>query len=681
MGQVLYADVIVPLAFRGHLTYEVPPGMEEVLSPGMLVLVPVGTRNRYAGIISSLHNKKPDVQEIKKVLDVSGDKPFVTHWQLGLWRWLSEYYMCNIGEVLKSAIPAEVIKTGLMMMHEAPQKRKRKLKEKPAFNGQLTKPVELSPVQKEVFEKLVSEFTEKSVVLLHGVTSSGKTEIYFHLIMEELTRGRQVLFLLPEIALTTQLIERINRHFGDIAVVYHSKLGVRERSEAWKKVSAEPGLRANLIVGVRSSVFLPFADLGLIIVDEEHDSSYKQQDPAPRYNARDTAIVLASDFKAKVLLASATPSVETYFNALAGKYGLAMLMQRHGEVALPEIVLANTRQATHRKQMVSHFTPELMTAIDEALKVKEQVMLFRNRRGFSPYLECSDCGWIPSCTTCSVRLTYHKGAGKLVCHYCGSTIPIAHRCDACSSTSVATVGFGTEKIEDELKIVFPEAKIDRLDQDTSRNKDSLSDILGRFENGETEILVGTQMISKGLDFENLTVVGILNADSLLNYPDFRAYERSFQMMEQVSGRSGRRKKRGKVIIQTGNPDHEIIQMVLKHDFQAMYEMQLEERELFGYPPFTRLIQINLRHKDKDALEDFSGSLAADLRRFFGKRVIGPEYPLVARVQSLYIRSMIIKIEKDKPLVKARRYIEEAIARLMSLPRPGTLRVTIDVDPV
>jgi primosomal protein N' (replication factor Y) len=381
------------------------------------------------------------------------------------------------------------------------------------------------------------------------------------------------------------------------------------------------------------------------------------------------------------LLASATPSVETCFNALAGKYGLAVLMQRHGEVELPEIILADTRKATHRKQMVSHFTPELIEAIDEALREKEQVMLFRNRRGFSPYLECSDCGWIPSCTTCSVRLTYHKGAGKLVCHYCGHTISIPHSCDSCSSHSVATVGYGTEKIEDELKIVFPGARIDRLDQDTSRKKDSLSDILGRFERGETDVLVGTQMISKGLDFENLTVVGILNADSLLNYPDFRAYERSFQMMEQVSGRSGRRKKRGKVIIQTANPGHEIIQMVLKHDFRAMYEMQLEERELFGYPPFTRLIRVNLRHREMEELEYFSDKLAVDLRKFFGRRIIGPEYPPIARVQSLYIKSMLIKLEKDKPLGRARKYIDEALGRLMQLPRSGTLRVTIDVDPV
>jgi len=680
MEQTLYADIILPMPVVGLLTYEVPEDMVSIVTPGMMVKVQAGKTRKYNGVVSNLHFNKPEVATIKKILDVSGSKRFVTDNQLKLWHWLSEYYMCARGEVLKSAIPAGVITTGERLMRDSLTKSKRTLKLRPQFDGPITKPVELSPLQKEVLEKVVSEFIEKSVVLLHGVTSSGKTELYFHLIVEELKKGKQVLFLLPEITLTTQLIERINRHFGDIAVVYHSKLGNRERVEAWQKVSAEPPERANLIVGVRSSVFLPFADLGLIIVDEEHDSSYKQQDPAPRYNARDTSIILASQFNAKVLLASATPSVETYFNALSGKYGLAKLMQRHGDVEMPEIVLANTRIAAHRKEMVSHFSPELIEAIDEALKVDEQVMLFRNRRGFSPYLECTDCGWIPSCQTCSVRLTYHKKDGRIKCHYCGNSVSIPHNCELCSSHSVKTVGFGTEKIEEELKIVFPRARIDRLDQDTSRLKDSLSDILGRFEKGETDILVGTQMISKGLDFENLTVVGILNADALLNYPDFRAYERSFQMMEQVSGRSGRRKKRGKVIIQSGNTGHEIIQMVLRHDYDAMYGIQLEERELFGYPPFTRLIRISFRHKAMDELEMFSDRLAADLRKFFGKRVIGPEYPPISRVHSLYIRSLLIKIEKDKPLVRARKYIDEAVLRLMTLPRSGTLRVTIDVDP-
>jgi primosomal protein N' (replication factor Y) (superfamily II helicase) len=681
MGQTLYADLILPLAFKGLLTYEVPSEMNGILTAGMLVMVQAGKTRRYPAIVSKVHNKRPDLPVIKPIIDISGETRFVTDSQLELWRWVSEYYMCTRGEVMKAAIPAGVLSAGKLLMKEAKPKRKRSVSSDHEFHGSVTVPAELSAVQQSVMESIVGEFSQKSVVLLHGVTSSGKTEIYFHLIAEELKQGRQVLYLLPEIALTTQLIERINRHFGDTTVVYHSRLGDRERVETWQKISGKHSIHASLVVGVRSSVFLPFANLGLIIVDEEHDGSYKQNDPAPRYNARDTAVVLASMNNARVLLASATPSVETYYNALSGKYGLAELKVRHGEVELPEIVLADTRTATRRKEMVSHFSPELVASIDGALSLKEQVMLFRNRRGFSPYLECSDCGWIPSCTKCSVRLTYHKRAGRVVCHYCGHSIAIPQRCEACSSTSVSTVGFGTEKIEDELRMVFPNAAIERLDQDTSRKKDALSDILGRFERGETDILVGTQMISKGLDFENLTVVGILNADSLLNYPDFRAYERSFQMMEQVSGRSGRRSKKGRVVIQCSNPGHEIIQMVLRHDYRAMYEMQMEEREIFGYPPFTRLIRIDVRHRDMHELEAFSDKLASDLRRFFGNRIMGPEYPPVARVQSMYIRSLLIKLEKDKPLNRARKYIEEALGRLMVLPRSGTLRITIDVDPL
>jgi primosomal protein N' (replication factor Y) (superfamily II helicase) len=680
MGQKLYADVILPLAVRGMLTYEVPSEMTETLCRGMLVLVQAGKTREYPAIVSSIHNKRPDVQEMKEILNISGSIPFVSESQLELWKWVSEYYMCTRGEVMKAAIPAGIISSGTMLMPGAVTKRKQSSAKDMGYGGTVSLPCELSAIQQEVYDRIVSEFKVKSVVLLHGVTSSGKTEIYFHLIKDELKQGRQVLYLLPEIALTTQLVERVNKHFGDTAVVYHSKLGNRERVDAWRKISGNHPEKANLVVGVRSSVFLPFSNLGLIIVDEEHDGSYKQQDPAPRYNARDTSVVLASLNQARVLMASATPSVETYYNAMTGKYGFAEIMKRHGEVELPEIVLADTRIAAHKKQMVSHFTPELISSIDAALLGKEQVMLFRNRRGFSPYLECGDCGWIPSCNKCSVRLTYHKKAGRLVCHYCGHTSALPRSCGVCSSTSVSTVGYGTEKIEDELKMVFPDAKIDRLDQDTSRKKEALSDILGRFERGETNILIGTQMISKGLDFENLTVVGILNADSLLNYPDFRAYERSFQMMEQVSGRSGRRNKKGRVIIQSGNTRHDIIQMVLRHDYRAMYDMQLEERELFGYPPFTRLIRISLRHRDMKELERFSDIFAGDLKRFFGIRVMGPEYPPVARVQSMYIKSVLIKLEKDKPITKARTYIEQAVGRLMDLPRSGTVRVTIDVDP-
>jgi primosomal protein N' (replication factor Y) len=409
----------------------------------------------------------------------------------------------------------------------------------------------LSDIQTVAFNSIKSHFKEKEIVLLHGVTSGGKTEIYIHLIEEQLRRGKQVLYMLPEIALTAQIILRLQKHFGTVTGIYHSRFNDQEKVEIWKRVADEnPETGYRLILGVRSSVFLPFSNLGLVIIDEEHDGSYKQHDPAPRYHARDSAIVLAGLHKAKTLLGSASPSIESYNNAVNGKYGLTELKERYGQIKLPEIIVANTREAYRKKLMVSHFTPELLNAVDEALGKNEQVILFQNRRGFSPYIECPECGWIPVCVQCAVNLTYHKGINKLVCHYCGYSSGMPSKCGNCGSTGLVTRGFGTEKIEDEIKIVFPAARVGRMDQDTTRSKNAFNKLIKAFEEHQIDILIGTQMISKGLDFENLTVVGILNADNLLNYPDFRAHERSFQLMEQVSGRAGRRKKQGKVIIQT-----------------------------------------------------------------------------------------------------------------------------------
>ena len=540
---------------------------------------------------------------------------------------------------------------------------------------------DLSDIQKTAFDSIKKHFAKKDIALLHGVTSSGKTEIYIHLIAEQLRQGKQVLYMLPEIALTTQIIMRLQKHFGAVTGVYHSRFNDQERVEIWKRVAdnnPETGYR--LILGVRSSVFLPFSNLGLVIVDEEHDGSYKQHDPAPRYHARDSAIVLAGLFGAKVVLGSASPSIESYHNAATGKYGLTELKERFGFIRLPEIIVANTREAYRKKLMVSHFTPELLNAIDGALVKNEQIILFQNRRGFSPYIECPGCGWIPVCNQCAVNLTWHKSINRLVCHYCGYSTAIPHKCESCGSPGLATRGFGTEKIEDEIKIVFPEVRVGRMDQDTTRNRNSFIRIIKAFEEHQTDILIGTQMISKGLDFENLTVVGILNADNLLNYPDFRAHERSFQLMEQVSGRAGRRKKQGRVVIQTGDPANRMIRLVLRHDYEGMYKMQAQERMTFNYPPFCRMIKISLRHKERAALNSFADILGNDLRSIFGKRILGPEYPVISRIQLWYIKTILIKIGKETPLARAKMMIMEATERLEKEKGAGGLRIAIDVDP-
>lgn len=548
--------------------------------------------------------------------------------------------------------------------------------------GKTSEPVKgLSDAQAEALVSVSSQFREKDIVLLHGVTSSGKTEIYIHLIEDQLKKGKQVLYMLPEIALTTQIISRLKKHFGPVTGVYHSRFSDPEKVEIWKRVADEdPSTGYRLILGVRSSVFLPFNNLGLVIIDEEHDGSYKQHDPAPRYHARDTAIMLAHFHKAKTLLGSASPSIETYNNAVLGRYGLAELSERYGLIRLPEIIIADTRAAYRKKLMVSHFTPELLNAMDQALGNGEQIILFQNRRGFAPYIECRECGWIPTCIQCAVNLTYHKGENRLVCHYCGYSTSVQTKCGNCNSTALVTRGFGTEKIEDEIKIVFPSARVARMDQDTTRNKNSFDKIIKAFEDRRIDILIGTQMISKGLDFENLTIVGILNADNLLNYPDFRAHERSFQLMEQVSGRAGRRQKQGKVVIQTSDPANRIIRLVLRHDYKSMFHVQAEDRMTFNYPPFCRMIKISIKHHDRAQLNYFSDLLGNELKASFGKRILGPESPLISQVQSWYIKTILIKIEKDKSSVRARQLISEIIERIEKEKGASSLRIAVDVDP-
>jgi primosomal protein N' (replication factor Y) (superfamily II helicase) len=539
----------------------------------------------------------------------------------------------------------------------------------------------LSDSQLIAFDSIKSQFQEKDIVLLNGVTSSGKTEIYIRFIEEQLKIGKQVLYMLPEIALTTQIILRLKKHFGEVTGVYHSRFSDAEKVEIWKKVASDdPQNCYRLILGVRSSIFLPFSNLGLIIVDEEHDGSYKQHDPAPRYHARDSAIMLAGLHSAKTMLGSASPSLESYNNAVIGKYGYAELKERFGLIRLPGIVVANTREAYRKKLMVSHFTPELLEAMNDALGKEEQIILFQNRRGFSPYIECSDCGWIPVCVQCAVNLTYHKIIRKLVCHYCGYTTGVPANCGNCHSSGMVTRGFGTEKIEDDIKIVFPDARVARMDQDSTKGRNSFSSIIKAFEERKIDILIGTQMISKGLDFENLTVVGILNADNMLNFPDFRAHERSYQLMEQVSGRAGRRQKQGTVVIQTSDPTHRIIRLVLRHDYEGMFRMQTEERKTFNYPPFCRLVAISIKHKDKALLNNYSDILGNDLKTIFGNRVLGPEFPLIGQVQLWYIKTILIKIEREKPPAKTKKLIIEAIDRLQKEKGATSLKIAIDVDP-
>ncbi|MDO9579374.1 MAG: primosomal protein N' [Bacteroidales bacterium] len=748
-----FADIILPLAVRGRFTYRIPDNLINTIKPGVRVEVQFGGKNLYSGIAASIHNNQPAIKNIKTIIRILDVVQAVKEKQLKLWAWISEYYLCSEGEVMKAALPStssvsnykprletyialagkytddelniildnlaraprqqDVLSTYIMLTgyifgseiipvrksfllseaHSSPYiidslTRKgiltvvsqpvSRLIATDSYNEPINK---LSEAQSAAYKSVTSQLLEKEIILLHGVTSSGKTEIYIHLIEEQLKMGKQVLYMLPEIALTTQIILRLKKHFGAVTGVYHSRFSDPEKVEIWKRVADENPLTGyRLILGVRSSLFLPFSDLGLIIVDEEHDGSYKQHDPAPRYHARDCAIMLAALHKAKTILGSASPSVESYNNAVNGKYGLSELKERFGQIKLPDIIIANTREAYRKKLMVSHFTPELLQSIDKALGNNEQIILFQNRRGFSPYIECSECGWIPECIQCAVKLTYHKGISKLVCHYCGYTTGMPSKCGSCHSTGMVTRGFGTEKIEDEIKIVFPDARVERMDQDTTRNKNSFNKMIRAFEERRIDILIGTQMISKGLDFENLTVVGVLNADNLLNYPDFRAHERSFQLMEQVSGRAGRRQKQGKVVIQTSDPANKIIRLVLRHDYVSMFRMQAEERMTFNYPPFCRMVKISIKHKERSLLNYYSDILGHDLKAIFGKRVLGPESPVIAQVQLWYIKTILIKIERSKPPIKAKQLIIEAIKRLENKKGASSLKIAIDVDP-
>ena len=856
-----FVDVILPLAVPNLYTYRVPFDWNDSIAVGQRVVVQFGRGKLYSALVRNIHESPPKQYAAKYIDSILDEHPIVNSKQFELWDWMSQYYMCNIGDVMVAALPGglrlasetkivlntdyskkiadvnlkisdkevliidaleiknvltlqdiseiieqktvypviksliekgivliqeelkekfkpkiesyvriteqadneenlkiifdtlerkatkqldvvmayvslskryskervEVKKADILKMVDGAEAALKSLTKKNVFEiyerevGRLAnydsenKISALNEVQQNVLKSIQNQFygkisqlptpdseLTKDVVLLHGVTSSGKTEIYVKLIEETIAQGKQVLYLLPEIALTTQIINRLRKYFGDTVGVYHSKFNENERVEIWNDVlnskfkvqssklnekPVAPELsnfkRSNfkLIIGARSALFLPFSNLGLVIVDEEHDTSYKQYNPAPRYNARDGAIYLAHIHKAKTLLGSATPSLESYFNAQDGKYGFAEIRQRFGGVQMPEILIADVKEATRKKQMKSHFSPLLLDTITLALDKKEQIILFQNRRGFAPQLECNMCAWVPQCINCDVSLTYHKLSNQLRCHYCGYSIKPPSKCAACGDTDLKMKGFGTEKIEEELTIFYPRAKIARMDLDTTRSKFAHQHIIQDFEEGNIDILVGTQMVTKGLDFDNVSMVGILNADSMLNFPDFRSFERSYQLMAQVSGRAGRKNKRGKVIIQSQNPDHSIIQEVIANDFLSMYTNQLIDRKNFNYPPYYRLIEITVIHKDVDLVNVAAKYLADALKRHFAKRVLGPEFPLVSRVRNLYHKNILLKIERDASVNQVKKIVSELLIKFKSTSDYKSVRVQIDVDPM
>ncbi|MBO7417755.1 MAG: primosomal protein N' [Bacteroidaceae bacterium] len=748
-----YIDVILPLPLKATFTYAVDEDMAQRVKRGCRVLVPLGKKKHYTGIVEKVHHDTPGGYEVKYAFALLEEQPVVLPNQLKLWEWIADYYMCAEGDVYNAAVPAglklefkpkvetHVRLTSTYRSEEKLQQLldsfpKRAVKQQELllaylqlsdfFEGgphEVSKQdlMAFSHLSNEVFNALVNRgvfetypfvisrltddarslsglkplnnnqqraldeikqcFENRAVCLLYGVTSSGKTEIYTHLIEETIRQGKQVLYLLPEIALTTQITERLKRVFGSSIGIYHSKFSDPERVEIWnKQLSDDPYM---IILGARSSVFLPYQQLGLVIVDEEHESSYKQQDPAPRYHARNTALMLASMYGAKTLLGTATPSVESWYNATeAGKYGLVELKERYQEMQLPDILPVDIKELHRKKMMYGHFSPVLKEKMEEALARHEQIILFQNRRGFAPMIECHDCGWVPKCVHCDVSLTLHKYTNQLVCHYCGYTTPVPHICPECGSQDLRNIGFGTEKVEDEIKEMFPHARVMRMDLDTTRSKTAYEKMIRDFEKQRTDILIGTQMVSKGLDFDHVRLVGILNADTMLNYPDFRAYERAYQLMAQVAGRAGRKGERGLVVLQTGHVDYPIISHVIANDFESMVQAQLSERQVCHFPPFYRLVYIYIKHRDRLLTESMTAKFTAQLVKVFGsERVNGPMQPAVARVHSLHIGMIMLKIESTASMARARELLLQVQHLMMQVPQFKSLQVYYDVDPV
>ena len=670
---MLFADITIPVPFDSF-TYLVPSEMERGIAVGKRVVVPFGKTKKYVGLVLEVHDKAPQGVVVKPIEALLDETPIVTNSQLDFWRWIAHYYMCPLGDVFKAAFPAG------MKKDEGEKKRRRKnIVEQ--FEGMDSPGVqnELNESQCQAFEAILQSWKTHDITLLHGVTSSGKTEVYIHLIQRSLAEGKQVLYLLPEIALTTQITNRLRAVFGSNLGVYHSKFVDADRVAVYHKLLSDNPYQ--LILGVRSSVFLPFRNLGLVIVDEEHETSFKQQDPAPRYHARSAAIMLARQYGAKTLLGTATPSIETYKMTQDGRYGYVRMDKRFSDMQMPEIEVVDIKRLRFQKRMKGSFSQTLLDAIGEALQNKGQVILFQNRRGFSNFIECKNCGWVPRCEHCDVSLTYHKKTNALTCHYCGSTYMLPARCPNCEESSFMNVGLGTERIEEQVLKFFPDARVARMDLDTTRSQNSYERIIEEFSRHESDILIGTQMVSKGLDFDNVNVVGILDADLMLNIPDFRSFERTYQMLAQVAGRSGRKGKKGRVILQTRSADSPIIQDVVDNNYEDMYTTQIGERELFRYPPFTRLVYVYLLHRDFKTVEHLAEQTAKLMRQSLGNRVLGPDCPPVGRVQSMHIRKIILKMELTDSINTTRQLLQSIVAQVQSQPIANSLRVYFDVDPM
>ena len=665
-------DVILPLAIRDCYTYSIPDGLS-MPAPGTRVLVPL-MRKEVRGIVLREHTEpvtEDFAAKIKPILSVSETAPVVSPEQLALWQWMSSYYMCTLGEVMAAALPS-----GLDNRLLNPPKRRRT--HIAPYNGPIEPMHPLSPAQAKSVDEIERLWSSgKQIVLLHGVTSSGKTDMYIHLIQSQLAAGKNVLYLVPEIALTTQLTSRLQHIFGDQLTVYHSRFTDAEREELYlASARSEP----HVVIGARSAIFLPIPNIGLVIVDEEHEPSYKQAEPAPRYHARAAAILLGQIHKAKVLLGTATPSVESYYLAQKGVYGLVTLTERFGGVELPDIRLIDLKQQYERKEMYGHFSDPLVDRIRQCLADNKQVILFQNRRGYAPQLQCTSCGQPPRCVQCDVPMTLHLRAKELRCHYCGYRAPIPPVCPQCGG-ELKSIGFGTERIEDEIQELFPEARVLRMDLDSTRSKTAYQDIINAFARHECDILVGTQMVTKGLHFDDVRLVAVLNADPLFNQPDFRAYERAFQMLEQVAGRAGRKGTIGEVWIQTFDTKNAVLSMVKNHDYAALYNQQIAERDMFHYPPFHRIIRIQLRDHNAVRVQSVAIQLQAHLKQVFGARISAVIIPPVERVQAYTIRELNLRIEHGANIAEAKRRLKESIDYILSKSTNKNVKLIIDCDPV
>lgn len=626
------------------------------------------------GIVCAYHTEplSDDIQ-VRDIIWVPDEQPMVTQTQLQLWQWIANYYMCPIGDVMAAALPAKATDKQYSFAPDA--KRRVHL---PSYDGEVEPIHSLSNPQQTALNALHEQWKTHAVVLLHGVTSSGKTEVYMHLMQEQLAQGKQVLYLVPEIALTTQLTDRLQHVFGNSLCVYHSRVSDAQRMETYRRIGLDDS-RCKVIVGARSAVFLPVTNLGLVIVDEEHEPSYKQQEPAPRYHARSVAIMLAQQLGARVLLGTATPSIETYYNAQQNKYGLVTMTERFAGLQLPKMTFIDLQRQYHRKEMYDHFSDPLVARIREELDKHKQIILFQNRRGYAPMMVCTTCGQSPTCTNCDVPMTLHNRLRQLTCHYCGTSIPVPAVCPHCGGVLKAQ-GFGTERLEDEVAALFPQARVLRMDLDSTRTKSAYQDIITAFAKHEVDILIGTQMVTKGLHFDDVSLVAVLNADQTLNQPDFRSYERAFQMLEQVSGRAGRKGTQGEVIIQTFNPEHPLFHDLKAHDYQTFYNQQIAERELFHYPPFSRMITITIRHTDEQRVLRTAATLQSLLQQVFGKRCSAVVEPSITKVQRNYLRQLHLRIERDANYTRAKQMLVEQINYVTQQKECKNTTILVDIDP-